>query len=635
MGEDNKGKAAAIGIDLGTTYSCVAVWRRGKVEVIPNDQGNRTTPSCVAFTQTQRLVGDAANNQATVNPSNTIFDAKRLIGRKFNDEALQKDIKLWPFKVSPSSNDDKKPLIVVSYKGEEKEFAAEEISAMILAKMKEVAEDYLGTTVKNAVITVPAYFNNLQRQATKDAGMIAGLNVMRIINEPTSAAIAYGYDNKATVTKNVLVFDLGGGTFDVSLVTIINGLFEVKSVSGNTHLGGADFDSRMVTHFVAEFERKHGKDLSGDPRAIGRLRAACERAKRTLSSTTSSFISIDCLYESIDFCSTITRAKFEKLNMDLFEECINPVEKCVNDAKMEKGDIHDIVLVGGSTRIPKVEQLLQNFFCGKELCKQINPDEAIASGAATYAAILSGLDDNDFSLSDVTPLSLGVKDPDGAMSVVIPRNTRIPCKRVKTRITVKDFQTRMRFIVFEGERPVAWDNNLLGSYLLTGIRAEPIGVVDVDVYFDIDADGILKCSAQERDTENRSEITISNHSGRLPKQEVERMLRDAEMYKVEDEQYRHKVKAMNELDNYTHYLASMLKRSGKRVGRKDERKVGDAIEKTRQWVDWNFMLAQGIKFEDKLKEVESICEPIIGKMNQAEKDGVTLQKIEVIDIDDE
>ncbi|KAH9603865.1 hypothetical protein KSS87_013201 [Heliosperma pusillum] len=638
MGAENE-IAPPIGIDLGTTYSCVAVWQRGKVEVIPNDQGNRTTPSCVAFNDTQRLIGDAAKNQAAVNPSNTIFDAKRLIGRKFNDESLQDDIKHWPFSVVASrcSDFDKKPMIVVNYKGEEKTFAPEEISAMVLTRMKEVADAYLGSSVKNAVITVPAYFNNLQRQATKDAGTIAGLNVMRIISEPTAAAIAYGLDKKVSSHGNgkrtVLVFDLGGGTFDVSLVSIEREAFEVKSVSGDTHLGGGDFDSRMLGHFVAEFQRKHGKDISGNPRAISRMRSACERAKRTLSSATSANVDVDCLFEGIDFSSTLSRARFEKLNMDLFENCMDPVDKCLKDANMEKTDVQEVVLVGGSSRIPKIQQLLADFFGGKELCRSINPDEAVACGAATYAAFISGLDYKDFLLQDVAPLSLGVIVHSGDLSVLIPRNTQIPVRREKGFTTVYDNQTRASIGVYEGERPIAEDNNFLGSFCLTGIPPAPAHFPKINSCFEIDANGILKCSAEVVSNGSRKEITITDHSGTLPKKEIDRMLKEAEKYKVEDEIYRQKVEAINSLENYAETMKRALRRHGRTVCRKKERKMGDAIEQTVQWLDWNFLLADVAKFKDKLKELEDICKPIVGLMlkgNNESNDEIS-PKIEISD----
>ncbi|XP_021718203.1 heat shock cognate 70 kDa protein-like isoform X2 [Chenopodium quinoa] len=446
----------AIGIDLGTTHSCVAVWQHGRVEVIPNDHGNRTTPSYVSFTQTHRFTGDAAFNQLITNPCNTIFDAKRLIGREFDDELVQKDMILWPFQVdaSPCHGTGKKPVVAVTYKGEQRKFAAIEISAMVLMKMKEVAEAYVGSAVNNAVVTVPAYFNNLQRQATKDAATIAGLSGVRIINEPTASAFAYGLAQKPNgsnvVRRNVLVIDLGGGTFDVALVTFKKNVIRVKSVSGDTHLGGGDFDIRMVRHFSAEFEEKHHKDISRNPRAMARLRAACERAKRNLSSTSIATIEIDCLLEGTDFSSTITRAQFENLNLDLFEECIKHVKKCLKDAKMVKGDVDDVVLVGGSSRIPKVQQLLQDFFCGKELYKSINPDEAVACGAAIYAASLSCFDDNNPRLVDVTPLSIGVKVHLGRMAVVIPRNSPIPTRMEKIFTTSRDYKTRVYIPVHQG-----------------------------------------------------------------------------------------------------------------------------------------------------------------------------------------
>ena len=436
-------KAPAIGIDLGTTYSCVGVWQNDRVEIIANDQGNRTTPSYVAFTDTERLIGDAAKNQVAMNPINTIFDAKRLIGRRFSDPSVQGDMKHWPFKVLRGPGD--KPMIEVQFKGEKKQFAAEEISSMVLTKMREIAEAFLSASISDAVVTVPAYFNDSQRQATKDAGVIAGLNVLRIINEPTAAAIAYGLDKKSSSSreKNVLIFDLGGGTFDVSILSIEEGIFEVKATAGDTHLGGEDFDNRMVTHMVAEFKRKYKKDISGNPRALRRLRTACERAKRTLSSTAQTTIEIDSLYEGTDFYTTMTRARFEELNMDLFRKCMEPVEQCLRDARMDKGHVHDIVLVGGSTRIPKVQQLLQDFFNGRELCKSINPDEAVAYGAAVQAAILTGQGDEkvqDLLLLDVTPLSLGLETARGVITTLIPRNTTIPTKKQETFSTFSDNQ---------------------------------------------------------------------------------------------------------------------------------------------------------------------------------------------------
>ncbi|XP_022635888.1 probable mediator of RNA polymerase II transcription subunit 37c [Vigna radiata var. radiata] len=614
MAEDQKG--LAIGIDLGTTYSCVAVWQQqhNRVEIIHNDQGNNITPSCVAFTDHERLIGDAAKNQAASNPENTIFDVKRLIGRKYSDPLVQKDKMLWPFKVVAGVDD--KPMISVKYKGQEKSLCAEEISSMVLSKMRDIAEAYLEKPVKNAVVTVPAYFNDSQRKATMDAGAIVGLNVIRIINEPTAAAIAYGLDkrNDCVGERNIFVFDFGGGTFDVSILTIKNKVFQVKATAGNTHLGGEDIDNRMINYFVEEMKRKSKVDISGNPRALRRLKSACERAKRALSYAVTTNIEIDGLFEGIDLLSSITRAKFEEINMEVFEECMQTVDRCLKDAKMEKTSVHDVVLVGGSSRIPKMQQLLQDFFNGKDLCKSINPDEAVAYGAAVQAALLTeGLKNvPDLVLKDVTPLSLGILVTGDLMNVMIPKNTTIPIKKKQVFCTNLDYQFSTTIKVYEGERVKASDNNLLGFFHICGFPPAARGY-PLDVTFAINENGILSVSAEDKATGNRKGIIISNDKGRLSNEEISKMIKEAENYKSEDEKFLKKAIAMNGLDDHVYKIRKALRKEdiSSMLSSKEKEDIMSKILRATYMLDRRNEMEDIVAIEDFLKDLKAISEGIV------------------------
>ncbi|KAF7980395.1 hypothetical protein HWV62_38196 [Athelia sp. TMB] len=603
-----------IGIDLGTTYSCVGVQRGGRVEIIANDQGHRITPSWVSFTDDERLVGDSAKNAYHTNAKNTVFDAKRLIGRKMDEADIKKDMKHFPFGVVDKGG---KPAISVQYKGEQREFTPEEISAMVLGKMKETAEAYLGETVTHAVVTVPAYFNDAQRQATKDAGTIAGLNVLRIINEPTAAAIAYGL-NKKDGESQIIVYDLGGGTFDVSLLSIDDGVFEVLATAGDTHLGGEDFDNRIIDYFVKLYKKKTGTDITGNLRALGKLKREVEKAKRTLSSQQSTRLEIESFEDGNDFSETLTRAKFEEINMDLFRKTMKPVEQVLKDAGVKKEDIDEVVLVGGSTRIPKVQQLLKEYFGGKEPSKGINPDEAVAYGAAVQGGILSGeVGTEDIVLVDVCPLTLGIETTGGVFTKLIPRNTVIPTRKSQIFSTAADNQPTVLIQVFEGERSLTKDNNHLGKFELTGIPPAPRGVPQIEVTFEIDANGIMKVGASDKGTGKSESITITNEKGRLSKEDIERMVAEAEEFASEDEAQRKRIEALNALSNFVYGLKSQLADQeglGGKIDDDDKKTILATLKDTTEWIDENGQEASTEDLEEKLSEVQAVVSPITSKL---------------------
>lgn len=612
-----EGKVPAVGIDLGTSFSCVGVFRNGKVDIIANDQGNRTTPSYVAFTHTGRLIGDGAKSQETMNAGNTVFDVKRLIGRRFTDESVLTNMKHWPFKVV---DDEGKPKVEVEYKGEVTRFTPEEISSMVLVKMKKTAETFLGERVKEAVITVPAYFNNAQREATKDAGTIAGLHVLRIMNEPTAAALAFGLEKNITGEKNVMVYDLGGGTFDVSILTIDEGsVFDMLSTAGDTQLGGEDFDNLMVTHFVEEFKRKYRKNISGNSRSLRRLKTACERAKRILSSSSETSIELDALYEGIDFYSKLSRVTFEEICSKLFFKTLEPVKKALFDAKLEPSQIQEVVLVGGSTRIPKIQTILQNFMKVKVLNRSVNIDEAVAYGAAVQAAILKGERSGivkDVLLVDVTPYSLGIETAGGFMDKVINCNTKIPAAASQVFTTFYNNQPSVTIQVFAGEFAMTRDNNIVGTFELNGIPPAFCGVPQIEVNFDVDANGIVNVTARDRKTGKSNQITVSKD--KLSPDELDRMKNKAMKYQEEDELESQRVEHKNHLESYLIFVQKCAQFAEEALDERERKTLSLLCNKTFSWLDHNSGTAL-VELELKLKEVQVFCSPIIEKIQNAGK----------------